>query len=127
MERPNAWKTYSKTEIKKLEAVAKEYRQFIDNGKTERECVTQTIAALEKEGYTELGQAISLRKKLGAGDKVYLNKMGKAVLIFLSIIGYCNLWFAIFIDFAAAVATVLNTIRVTSESFRSKLRYKMGK
>jgi Cd2+/Zn2+-exporting ATPase len=51
----------------------------------------------------------------------------KAVLIFLSIIGYCNLWFAIFIDFLAAVAAVLNTIRVTSESLRSSLRYKMGK
>ncbi len=51
----------------------------------------------------------------------------KAILIFLSIIGYCNLWLAIFIDFAAAVASVLNTIRVTSESLRSSLRYKMGK
>ncbi len=51
----------------------------------------------------------------------------KAVLIFLSIIGYCNLWFAIFLDFVAAVATVLNTIRVTSESLRNNLRYKMGK
>jgi Cation transport ATPase len=51
----------------------------------------------------------------------------KAVLIFLSIIGYCNLWFAIFLDFAAAVATVLNTIRVTSDSLRNNLRYKMGK
>ena len=51
----------------------------------------------------------------------------KCVLIFLSIIGYCNLWFAIFIDFAAAVASVLNTIRVTSESIRRNLRYKMGK
>jgi Cd2+/Zn2+-exporting ATPase len=51
----------------------------------------------------------------------------KAVLIFLSIIGYCNLWIAVFFDFAAAVATVLNTIRVTSESLRSSLRYKMGK
>lgn len=51
----------------------------------------------------------------------------KSVLIFLSIIGYCNLWFAIFIDFVAAVATVLNTIRVTSESLRNNLRYKMGK
>ena len=51
----------------------------------------------------------------------------KSILIFLSIIGYCNLWFAIFIDFAAAIATVLNTIRVTSASLRSKLRYKMGK
>lgn len=51
----------------------------------------------------------------------------KAIMIFLSIIGYCNLWLAIFIDFAAAVASVLNTIRVTSESLRSSLRYKMGK
>ena len=51
----------------------------------------------------------------------------KAILIFLSIIGYCNLWLAIFIDFAAAVASVLNTIRVTCESLRSNLRYKMGK
>ncbi len=51
----------------------------------------------------------------------------KAVLVFLSIIGYCNLWFAIFIDFAAAVATVLNTIRVTSESLRSNLKYRFGR
>ena len=51
----------------------------------------------------------------------------KAVLIFLSIIGYCNLWLAIVFDFAAAIATVLNTIRVTSMSLRNSLRYKMGK
>ncbi len=45
----------------------------------------------------------------------------KALLIFLCIIGYCTLWFAAFIDMAAAIATVLNTIRVTSNSkfFRS--------
>ena len=51
----------------------------------------------------------------------------KAVLIFLSIIGYCNLWFAIVIDFATAVVTVLNTIRITSESIRGNLKYKLGK
>lgn len=51
----------------------------------------------------------------------------KAILIFLSIIGYCNLWLAVFLDFAAAVASVLNTIRITSESLRNNLRYKMGK
>ena len=51
----------------------------------------------------------------------------KAILIFLSMIGYCNLWFAIFLDFATAVATVLNCIRVTSESFRRNLKYKMGR
>ena len=51
----------------------------------------------------------------------------KALLIFLSIVGYCNLWFAIFIDFVAAVATILNTIRVTSESLITTLKYKSGK
>ncbi len=38
----------------------------------------------------------------------------KALLIFLSIIGFCNIWFAIFIDMVAAVATILHAIRVTS-------------
>ena len=51
----------------------------------------------------------------------------KALLIFLSMIGYCNLWFAIFLEFATAVAAVLNCIRVTSESFRRNLKYKMGR
>ena len=37
----------------------------------------------------------------------------KALLIFLSILGYCTLWFAIFVDMAAAIATMLNTIRVS--------------
>lgn len=50
----------------------------------------------------------------------------KAILIFLSIIGYCNLWFAIFIDIVAAIATILNTIRVTSESLITTIKYKTG-
>lgn len=37
----------------------------------------------------------------------------KAILIFLSMTGHCNLWFAIFLDMAVALATILNTIRVT--------------
>lgn len=40
----------------------------------------------------------------------------KAILIFLSIIGYCTLWFAVFVDMAAAIATVLNAFRVTKPS-----------
>lgn len=83
MERPNAWKTYNKTELKKLEETAAEYKAFLDNGKTERECAAQAIAALEKSGYVDLEKAIAAGKKLKAGDKVYLNKMGKAVLTFL--------------------------------------------
>ena len=40
----------------------------------------------------------------------------KAILVFLSINGWCNLWFAMFIDSAAAIFTLLNSIRVSSES-----------
>ena len=50
----------------------------------------------------------------------------KAILIFLSLTGYCNIWFAIFIDMAAALATILNSIRVTSPSLISILKYKSG-
>lgn len=51
----------------------------------------------------------------------------KAILIFLSMIGYCNIWFAIFIDMVAAVATILNSIRVTNESLAASLKYKTGR
>lgn len=51
----------------------------------------------------------------------------KAVLIFLSIIGYCNVWFAIFIDIVAILATMLNAVRVTNESLISTYRAKAGK
>ena len=40
----------------------------------------------------------------------------KAILVFLSINGWCNLWFAMFIDSAAAIFTLLNSTRVSSES-----------
>ena len=83
MERPNAWKTYNKTELKKLEETAKEYKAFIDAGKTERECAALSVAALEKAGYISLEKAISSGKKLRSGDRIYLSIMGKAVLIFL--------------------------------------------
>lgn len=51
----------------------------------------------------------------------------KAILIFLSIAGYCNIWFAIFMDMVAAIATILNSIRVTSESLVNILLYKTGR
>lgn len=51
----------------------------------------------------------------------------KAVLIFLSIVGYCNVWFAIFIDTAAILATILNSVRVTNESLISSFKARSGR
>ena len=40
----------------------------------------------------------------------------KAILVFLSINGWCNIWFAMFVDCAATLFTELNAIRVSSDS-----------
>ena len=82
MERPNAWKTYKKTDLKKLEAVSAEYRQFINAGKTERECVLEAEEMLGRAGYIPFEKAQAAGKPLKAGDKVYFNIMGKVLLIF---------------------------------------------
>ena len=51
MERKNAWKTYSEEDISKLNAISAEYVKFLDNGKTERECVAQTVEMAKAKGY----------------------------------------------------------------------------
>ncbi len=83
MERPNAWKQYKKTELKKVEQTAVSYRYFLDHGKTERECAAKAVDMLKKAGYVSLEEAIAAGKKLKAGDKIYVNQMDKAVLAFL--------------------------------------------
>ena len=45
----------------------------------------------------------------------------KAILLLLSMTGYCNIWFAFFIDTVATLATMLNAIRVTKDSVVSKI------
>ena len=82
MERPNAWNQYKKTEMKKVEALSGKYKDFLNRGKTERECVEYIIDALEKSGYISLDRAIAEGKKLKAGDKVYICQMHKAVVAF---------------------------------------------
>ena len=51
MNRENAWTTYEEADIKALEGLCKEYKDFLSNGKTERECVAQSIELAKKAGY----------------------------------------------------------------------------
>lgn len=83
MERTVAWNTYNKTELKKLETVSKEYRAFLDAGKTERECVAGAIKLAEAAGYRNLKDVIAENGKLKAGDRVYADCMGKAIMLFI--------------------------------------------
>ena len=51
MERPNAWKSYDEKQLKQLEELCSDYRRFLDDGKTERECVKLTVSMAEAAGY----------------------------------------------------------------------------
>ena len=54
MERKNAWKGYDEAKSAKVDALAKDYMDFLDNGKTERECVDTIVNQIEAAGYREL-------------------------------------------------------------------------
>ena len=82
MERKNAWKSYSKTDLKKLEELSEGYKDYLFNGKTEREGVKFIIEKAKAAGYISLEDAISKKKKLKAGDKIYAVCMGKSVALF---------------------------------------------
>ena len=57
------------------------YKQFLDAGKTERECVQEAVALAERAGFRPLVRG----ETLASGDKVYRVNRGKAV--FLAVIG----------------------------------------
>ena len=82
MERKNAWKDYTKKEIKELEKLNKQYREFLNAGKTERECVIQAVSLAEKAGYRDLKAVIEAGAILQPGDKVYSVNMKKSISLF---------------------------------------------
>ncbi len=83
MERPNAWKTYDEAALTAVENTAKNYKEFLDAGKTERECAQRAIEMAKAAGYTDLYAAVKAGNALKPGDKVYVNCMDKAVMLFL--------------------------------------------
>ncbi len=82
MERENAWKSYKGKQVKELEALCKEYRDYLDNGKTERECVKESVKLAKAAGYKNLKTIIKNGAKIKAGDKVYAVMMDKAIALF---------------------------------------------
>lgn len=82
MNRPIAWHEYTADDLKKLDDLCNEYRVFLDESKTERECVNKTINLAEAKGYKNISEYLSSGQKLKAGDKVYAVNMKKAVVLF---------------------------------------------
>ena len=83
MERKNVWTNYGKKELAELEKLNKNYRHFLDHGKTERECVKAAVRQAKKEGFKDLKEVIRSGEKLQAGDRVYDVFMEKAIALFV--------------------------------------------
>lgn len=82
METKNAWEKYSKEELKTLDELCKDYRSFLDAGKTERECVKEIVRRAEKQGYVNLYKIVEKGEKIKAGAKIYAVWMNKTVALF---------------------------------------------
>ncbi len=81
MERPNAWKKYGEADLAELEKLCGEYRAFISENKTERECVCASVKLAEAAGYVDLDQVTAEGRKLSAGDKVYAVCHNKTIML----------------------------------------------
>ncbi len=73
----NGYDKLSASEEKKMNAYCEEYKRFLDNGKTERLCVKYCIELAKERGFKEYRSGM----KLNAGDKVYFNNRGKAIML----------------------------------------------
>lgn len=85
MKQKNAWNTYEPSDLTQLEQLAKDYKQFLNSGKTERECVSAIVKQAQDAGFTDLSKAVAEKRSLKAGDRVYYVNMGKT--LFLAVLG----------------------------------------
>lgn len=80
-DKKNAYLVMTDAEKKEMNALCDDYRVFLDEGKTERECVTEAIKMAEAAGFVDIDSLDSLK----AGDKVY--KVNRNKNIFMAVIG----------------------------------------
>jgi len=80
--------------------------------------------SIDPDRVTNLPFGVQICKRMGQvqTENAIFAFLVKALLIFLAINGKCTIWFALFVDLAAAIGTVLNSIRVTSDSLLANLR-----
>ncbi len=61
-----------------MDNTIKRYKDFLNRGKTERECIKEIISLCKENGYKDIESVDSIK----AGDKVYYSQYGKAIALF---------------------------------------------
>lgn len=82
MERKNVWTTYGEAQLKELHEINEKYKECLDRGKTERECVRVSVELAKAAGYRDIKEVLAEGKPLRQGDKVYAVCMDKMIALF---------------------------------------------
>ncbi|MDY4969796.1 MAG: aminopeptidase [Lachnospiraceae bacterium] len=82
MEKKTLWESYAPEQLDEMEQVSSLYKNCIDAGKTERECVRVSVEMAEKAGYVPLADCIRENRTLKAGDKVYAAYNEKTLVLY---------------------------------------------
>lgn len=80
-EQKNGWLTVEESSKQVIFDFCELYKSFLDNGKTERLCVKNSIKLAKEAGFVEYKET----DKLKSGDKIYINNRDKSIL--LAVIG----------------------------------------
>ena len=75
--RKNGYDRFDSAEQAAMDAYCDGYKAFLDKGKTERLCATETIRLAEEQGYKPYVRGMEVKP----GDKVYLCNRSKAVML----------------------------------------------
>ena len=76
------WEIYTDEQRTEMENLCICYKDCLNRGKTERECVRISIEMAEQAGYRNLADCIAEGAKLKAGDKVYAQYNGKTLVLY---------------------------------------------
>lgn len=82
MKRIDTNSIYSHDMQKKCDTFAENYKEFLNNSKTEREAIDSIVNEITDKGYIELSEAVRTGKKLKEGDKIYSVWMNKSIAFF---------------------------------------------
>ncbi len=81
MGKKNLWLEYGPKHVEKMHKVIETYKNCLDNGKTERECIRVTRQMAKDAGYKPLSEYIETGK-LVSGDKVYVEYNEKTAILY---------------------------------------------
>lgn len=73
----NGYDLVDQAALEAMEAYCETYKQYLDNGKTERECAAYTVELAQAQGFVPYQRGMELKP----GDKVYRSNRGKSVML----------------------------------------------